>query len=831
MNKTRYSCSRSYFIMARKTCPLSSHHVLYFVSTCFAVFLIQHNESFIPTRCTGCKNRQPDFAAQNDMDSCLRTAFFGIQKSSVALGAGSSESDVSSTTSDSQQESPAIFFADKESGASDNNDDDKDVRSENDTTIENSKDETSAEKESPLEEGGNEAAEQTAAEQAAEQAAERAAEQAAAEEAAEQAAERAAEQAAAERAAEELRELQFQEWKEKTIESVESILKPLSEIQEGVPSERIKGAAIAATALTLLASKGVVASSAVGLSAAYVSISKSVFGDLLRTVGGITWDVTETTTKLADQLGIIPTFGEVDKRVVNKYKRRKPIKVGSEIDEGELAFIEAEGDDDLSRVLREAESVISEADAAIAKAEAEQKEKVKESIEEELKMIAEKASTQVEEIINDQSKIKAEEEITIVEEDTTTEIIELNQEKEEGAMMAEDEQIVDEAKEEVMHEDLEEENDTLFDDDQFLAAVELAQEGIEGKIIGVDDIITDYSAKAIWDAAGELASELRQDNDESYEDDIEDEDGELDFVSLVDPLTKSVKPDADSIEKSGKDYEMPDVESMQEVKWDDDLDEELIDENFVPSTSGISEDDYDFGDVDFEALGKAAREAVEAFESDLSKADEASLNQKQEWADSMIEEDQNEASDYEFKDDDINERTVVQADRSSVMDLDTTPSEVPKDWSSLKVFELKKELKKRGLKTSGRKAELVSLLERNDIESFDEVENSLTLDIGSDNVEVGLDEIDIDLEELGRQAREAVEMFQGNFDEEPTEEMLQELESEMAINGEFPQESEGGVDYSKMTVAQLKEECRKRALKVSGRKVELIERIENSLTD
>ena len=191
-----------------------------------------------------------------------------------------------------------------------------------------------------------------------------------------------------------------------------SVQKPLSEIKDGVPAERVKGAAIAATALTLLASKGVVASSAVGLSAAYVSVSKGVAGDFARTVGGITWDATETASKLADQLGIIPKFGEVDKTVVNKYDQKKPLMVGSDVDEeGELASIEAEYDDDLARVLKEAESVISEADAAIAKAEADQKEKVKQAIEEELRKITENAKMQEEERIAKEAKLMAENEV------------------------------------------------------------------------------------------------------------------------------------------------------------------------------------------------------------------------------------------------------------------------------------------------------------------------------------------------------------------------------------------------------------------------------------
>ena len=532
----------------------------------------------------------------------------------------------------------------------------------------------------------------------------------------------------------------------------------MSEIQEGVPEERIKGAALAATVLTLFVSKGVVASGAVGLSAAYLSISKSVAGDVLRQVGEVTWDATETASKLVEQLGVFPAFGEVDKTVVNKYKRRKPV-TKSDVDKGELAFIEAEDDDDLARVLKEAESVIGEADSAIAKAEADQKEKIEHSIEAELKQISDMAE------IEEQVEVMGEAE-EVVEDEALEESKEEVDEYEEG--------------------ELEEDDDVLFDDDQFMAAVELAQEGIEGKIVGVDEIITDNSVKAEWDAAGELANELRQDIDSSSQDDVDKEE-------------------------------------------DDDFDDI----------------DLEFEDIDVEALGRAAREAVDTLETEQQETNEAVLDEKQQWADSMIEEDDDEDDDFDFEEDEIlfsadnlnAARAAVEASVNSVEDINIPPSDinaevfVSKDWSSLKVVELREELKKRNLKTSGKKANLVSLLEESDLSFFNEDKDNTISDDDGDNSDEIDDFEDFDIEELGRQARAAVEMFQTNavdFDEEPTEEMLAELESELAVNGEFLEEPKPSVDISNMTVAQLKDECRSKGLKVGGKKAELVERLKNS---
>jgi len=219
----------------------------------------------------------------------------------------------------------------------------------------------------------------------------------------------------------------------------------------------------------------------------------------------------------------------------------------------------------------------------------------------------------------------------------------------------------------------------------------------------------------------------------------------------------------------------------------------------------------------------------------------------------MIEDDdeENEDDDFDFEDDEdlfsannLDEiaraaRAAVDAVSNSAIDIDSPPSGVSigefasKDWTSLKVAELRDELKKRGLKTSGKKADLVYLLEESDLEisdpkDEDEDESSTILD-GVDDEIIELE--DFDIEELGRQARAAVEMFKtagGDFDEEPTEEMLAELESEMAINGEFLEEPKVRIEISEMTVAQLKEECRSRGLKVGGKKSALIERLENS---
>ena len=85
-------------------------------------------------------------------------------------------------------------------------------------------------------------------------------------------------------------------------------------------------------------------------------------------------------------------------------------------------------------------------------------------------------------------------------------------------------------------------------------------------------------------------------------------------------------------------------------------------------------------------------------------------------------------------------------------------------------------------------------------------------------------------EEMRMKAREK-EQVRSSWDDDmvtatpPSEEVIEDVEEEVK-EAPAPQTSNG--DYSKMTVAELKEELRSKGLKVSGKKAELIERLESS---
>mmetsp|Transcript_43653 Transcript_43653/g.91824 ORF Transcript_43653/g.91824 Transcript_43653/m.91824 type:complete len:161 (-) Transcript_43653:219-701(-) len=127
-----------------------------------------------------------------------------------------------------------------------------------------------------------------------------------------------------------------------------------------------------------------------------------------------------------------------------------------------------------------------------------------------------------------------------------------------------------------------------------------------------------------------------------------------------------------------------------------------------------------------------------------------------------------------------------------------------------------------------------------------ELQGATSSPIGGDLMDELADEMlqmemnDLSAEEedaLGRAAREAVR----KYEEEMAMKSQMKSKRKKAMSSPPPAAEEGlingieeeapaeaAVDYSKMTVAQLKDVLRSKGLKVSGRKAELIERLEMS---
>jgi hypothetical protein len=221
----------------------------------------------------------------------------------------------------------------------------------------------------------------------------------------------------------------------------------------------------------------------------------------------------------------------------------------------------------------------------------------------------------------------------------------------------------------------------------------------------------------------------------------------------------------------------------------------LMDDNKGKTNSEFTSDfDDDFDDVDdllgtddLESLGKAVRDALQVFES----------------------------------------------------------SEASAKWNTLPLKDLKSELESRGLPAQGKKADLVAALEAATSGSnvnVNEDDDDLDLDFGSldDEDDDEDDEFDLDfgsienLAEMGRQAREAAEQFNAAVvvaanEDEPSDEALWEIEQNLPAMPSIL--SASSIKYNRMTVIELKDELRTRGLVVSGKKSDLVTRLEDSDND
>jgi hypothetical protein len=420
-------------------------------------------------------------------------------------------------------------------------------------------------------------------------------------------------------------------------------------------------------------------------------------------------------------------------------------------------------------------------------------------------------------------------------------------------------------------------------EDEWEAAVELAQQGLEGKIVGIDDAVMDDSAKADWDAAGLLAQELQTGVAEDYDDDEEEMD--------LETLSRAAKGAMKEFEKELKASEA--AKRDQRNGWAAEM---------VSDTDSTSDSDMEeFPEGDLEEIARAAREAVKLMGDDVEDYD-----------------DETESFEgFEFQ-----PQSATTAAAPPVL----------RNWSKVTVADLKDVLKSRGLKSYGKKADMVDRLEVYDAEQlgavYQEEEEEETvaseydtsssdmMDFDMENVDleelgrqaraaveassaiaegdsssdfdledVDMEELgrqaraaveasspiaeddsssdfdldDVDMEELGRQARAAVEAsskiaegdsssdewlfdegtvdlkelgaqaraaVDASFADEPSDEVLKQLESEEKLLFEVVPEKQNNIES--MTVAQLKEELRSRGLRLTGKKAELIERLQSA---
>jgi len=347
-------------------------------------------------------------------------------------------------------------------------------------------------------------------------------------------------------------------------------------------------------------------------------------------------------------------------------------------------------------------------------------------------------------------------------------------------------------------------DDDGFTDDDWDASVDMAKGSVDGNIVGIDDAETDESQKADWDAAGKFAQTLGGSQQEPpvFDDEEPEEIGlDIDSDMNFEELARAAR---EAVEKMEQERRGGRAEEADDEEDDDDDFFSIFDD----------EGEIEIGeDVPIEDIAAAARRAVEMFESDMGP-ELTDMGEEPEM----------------FFDDEVQEEAPPMEASSD------------KNWAGLTVLLLKEELKSRGLSAIGKKVDLVARLEENDrelalsdssAENDDESEEEEDEDDDDDEDDNELDIGGMDLEEIGRLAREAAELFNG---EEPSDEVLTMLENEeielmesMKDTGDVGGGStKAGSDYSSMNMSELKDELRNRGLKVSGKKADLIERLESS---
>eukprot|EP00980_Cylindrotheca_fusiformis_P000851 scaffold221_cov120-Cylindrotheca_fusiformis.AAC.12 len=731
----------------------------------------------------------------------------------------------------------------------------------------------------------------------------------------------------------------------------------LPELQKGVPRESINGAALLTAVLALLATKGVVISSAAGAGAAYVALQQGALGDAFRTFGSATWDATEAAVQLiravtADER-VTGMTKELAASVAGSLERKRDregdvAKSFHGSDAGEPEVVDQtfeELPDDLARILEEAEAAIGQADAAMALADDTLRIQSEEESYEDDETA--KLPSVGETVMNSGDEEEETEKENIPGEPTELELIEEEKEEEDGAAP-------DEA------------------DDEWAMTLEMAQQGIDGKIVGMDEVIDDHSKKADWDAAGILAKKLGQSSSDDAVFSSDEEVEEEDEVSLrddeeeyteVDGISSSSDSDLEAADTMLPDGDLEDIaraarEAVARMNDKEDYEEE---EEVISSSSDsdLEAADTMLPDGDLEDIARAAREAVakmndkedyeeeeevvsSSSDSDLEDADTmlpdgdlediaraareavAKMNDKEDYeeeeevvssssysdledADTMLPDGDlediaraareavarmNDKEDYEEEEEVIssssdsdleaaegmlpegNLEDIARAAREAVSMVNDADEEDHmkgrqnesrrpgmRDWSKLTVVTLRDELRARGLRAYGNKADLVAALEKYDAESSAESMPGNRVESDSDDSDWELDFGDVDVAELGRQAQEAVLAAFKDLDEydekeeddeesddletedlfadldletlaaearaavdaqpldEPSDDVLQELEDELNLGA--------AKDYSSMTVIQLKDELRSRGMKVSGNKSELIKRLES----
>jgi hypothetical protein len=528
------------------------------------------------------------------------------------------------------------------------------------------------------------------------------------------------------------------------------LLKPMfSEgLETSIPKETIKGAAIAGASISLLGGKSIAFSTIVAASAAYLSITPGKGGETMRFIGNTVWksgnDAIDTIRQSKVDRILSSTLAKVGLRVGEIVKEKYNIDLPDlklqeiELEERTQAKATVEKylsnnlqqsleetsrkvkekkyheDDDIADILSNSEDAILQAEAELIRLQN------SETHDDEEEIANANVSGNVEEITFGESK--------------------KDEDLEEEDISEEDYNVIDDSAAVLMKEDLYEEDQETV---QFLEVDQLEEEqridNDESLSIPLNPQFVEELQKYSDDDIAELSQEIlaAQERDAVKLSESSGAD-ETDIIDLID----------DTFELEDEDLQQLDNEH-NEIKDHGSLSD--FGSDFIEELEEYSENDVT--ELSLEILAAQARDAVELFEASETVKESIDLV------------DTPELKDQDFKE--------LSKDLKRLDD---------KDWSSLTVTDLKAELKSRGLKASGRKkADLITTLEESDL---DLLKTQQTLVIQTE-------------------------------ESRPTSlKLVSENDNSLSMN-----------NIEKMTVSQLKDELRKRGLKVGGKKADLIKRI------
>jgi len=534
-----------------------------------------------------------------------------------------------------------------------------------------------------------------------------------------------------------------------------------SGVEKGVNRNAIRGAILGTTVAGAVVSKSVAVSSAAGFGAFYVAITHGKAGQACRLLGEIVWDTAQTVLEAIQKVDAPKMMQALVKLAGSSQEFLNTVNTvvadAVEYDERNNVAATDRRAPFMKREKEQEEETTARTEAELALEEARLALEEPRIAEEEAKK-AEGARLLEETRLAEQARIAAKE-ARLAEE---AEIAKQETMREQEARRAEEAEIAEEAR--------------------LAAATALAAE--EDKVKEEARLTAERKVKeARLEEEARLAEEARLEEEARLAEEarLEEEARLAEEARLEEEARLAeearLEEEAKWLESARIAEEIQLDESTEEFEWDDDIDYDGQGALSLAEELGQSDEEEE---IDLEALGRAAREAVEAFEQQMSFEEQEKAARRQAW--------------------------------DSAMETGDVP--IMQGWNQMTVAQLRSELKARRLPTTGKKAELVAVLEAASEETMNEKDFLFESD---DDDELSID----DLDKIGRAAREAAELFNyvDDDDDEPSDEALWKIAQEV----ERPAES-----YQSMTVAELKNELKSRGLSVSGKKADLIERLLSS---